>query len=249
MQVRGAISPEDAARINRLDALIDLANNVPSDGGGAKIDLGDFDILGSDPRALNFHLAQGGEPVLRNALQAIQQNPILNEFIQDADALPAQGMQFPIIENPSTMFGLLLGKDVEFSPATRRATRIPRFRFRHGIRCDPRRLAPRNHARAIRLRCDRRRRLIVTPSTAGLAPNDPAFQPPSPTRSFWKSTKLDPKFPPATMAQRIRQSRLDAGGAGCVPWVAPGAELQDPCNTANLRGRSCPFVSLRDSRS
>jgi Ca2+-binding RTX toxin-like protein len=114
MQTRGVISQQAVDRINLLDKIIDLANSVPSDGGGAQIDLGDFDLGTADPRTPNFQLAQQTAHVVRTALAAVQQSSILKTFIDKKNALPSAGMQFPIIENPSTAFGLLLGKDIEF---------------------------------------------------------------------------------------------------------------------------------------
>ncbi|MGI8605381.1 MAG: calcium-binding protein [Verrucomicrobiales bacterium] len=115
LQARGVISQEDVDRVNLLDALINLANSVPTDGGGAKIDLGDFDLgPGADPRTAAFRLAEVTERVWRTPATAILQSPLFREFMEDVDALPGRGMEFPIIENPRTAFGLLLGKDVEF---------------------------------------------------------------------------------------------------------------------------------------
>ena len=114
LQVRGAVTQAAVDRINLLDAIIDLANSVPSDGGGAKIDLGDFDLGPADPRAPDFRLAQTAANVTRTAIAAVQQNAILKTFIDRKNALPSAGMQFPIVENPNSAFGLLLGKDVEF---------------------------------------------------------------------------------------------------------------------------------------
>lgn len=113
MEFRGTISPESAARIELLDKLTTLVDSVPPDGGSAKIDLGDFAIVG-DPRNQSFLLSQAGQTILRTAQQAIQQSQILNQFMDKVDALPNKGMEFPIVENPSSAFGLLLGKDVEF---------------------------------------------------------------------------------------------------------------------------------------
>ncbi|HTL58763.1 MAG TPA: calcium-binding protein [Candidatus Limnocylindrales bacterium] len=114
LQLRGVISQADVDRINLLDKIIELANSVPSDGGGAKIDLGDFDLGSADPRAPNFLLAQTAANATRNAIAAVQQSAILKTFIDKKNALPSAGMQFPIVENPSSAFALLLGKDVDF---------------------------------------------------------------------------------------------------------------------------------------
>jgi Ca2+-binding RTX toxin-like protein len=114
MQVRGAITQQAVDRINLLDKIIDLANSVPSDGGGAKIDLGDFDLGTADPRMPNFQLTQTAANITRTAVAAVQQSGILKTFIDKKNALPSGGMQFPIIENPGTAFNLLLGQDAEF---------------------------------------------------------------------------------------------------------------------------------------
>jgi Ca2+-binding RTX toxin-like protein len=114
MEARGVLTSEDVARIQLFEAIIDLANSVPADGGGAVIDLGDFDIGVGDPRAPGFALAQANSIARRIPLAAELQNSILGEFLDDVGALPAGGMAFPIMENPSCLFGLLLGKDVDF---------------------------------------------------------------------------------------------------------------------------------------
>lgn len=114
LEARGVITAEDVARIQLLDAIIDLANSVPADGGGAVIDLGDFDIGAGDPRTPGFALSQANSIARRIPLAAELQNSILGEFLDDVGALPAGGMAFPIMENPSCLFGLLLGKDVDF---------------------------------------------------------------------------------------------------------------------------------------
>ena len=98
MQTRGVISQQAVDRINLLDKIIDLANSVPSDGGGAQIDLGDFDLSTADPRTPNFQLAQQTAHVVRTALEAVQQSSILKTFIDKKNALPSAGMQFPVIE-------------------------------------------------------------------------------------------------------------------------------------------------------
>lgn len=93
LQARGVITQEDVDRVNLLDAIIDLANSVPADGGGARIDLGDFDLGASDPRLPSFVLSSVNENIVRNAVAAIQQSPLLQPFIDEVDALPARRMR------------------------------------------------------------------------------------------------------------------------------------------------------------
>src|SRR5438105_9655357 len=87
MQTRGAISQQAVDRINLLDKIIDLANSVPADGGGAKIDLGDFDLGTADPRVPNFKLAHETAHVVRTAVAAVQQSSILTTFVDKENAL------------------------------------------------------------------------------------------------------------------------------------------------------------------
>jgi len=114
MEARGVLTSEDVARIQLFDAIIDLANSVPANGGGAVIDLGDFDIGTGDPRTPGFALSQANSIARRIPLALELQSSILGDFLDDVGALPAGGMAFPIMENPACLFGLLLGKDVDF---------------------------------------------------------------------------------------------------------------------------------------
>jgi Ca2+-binding RTX toxin-like protein len=110
----GQVSEADAARLQLLNRIVDFMNSVPSDGGGAKIDLGDFSLGGQDPRAAVFQLANAMPTEVRHAVDAALQNPLLQDFLGDAAGLPGAGLAFPIIQNPQTAIGLLLGKDVDF---------------------------------------------------------------------------------------------------------------------------------------
>ncbi len=110
----GAISPETASRLNLYAQLINFINAVPTNGAGARIDLGDFSLGAQDPRAAIFQLANAVPAVIRNALAPSAQNGDVDGFLDGKDALPGGGMSFPIIENPMTAINLLFGKPVDF---------------------------------------------------------------------------------------------------------------------------------------
>ncbi|MBE0546793.1 MAG: hypothetical protein IH627_03850, partial [Rubrivivax sp.] len=114
MVAGGQVSAEDAARIELLAGIVDFVNSVPGDGGGVKIDLGDFSLGAQDPRSAAFALANTVPVEIRHAADAVLQSGLLDGFLGDAAALPGAGLAFPIIQNPQTAFGLLLGKDVDF---------------------------------------------------------------------------------------------------------------------------------------
>jgi Ca2+-binding RTX toxin-like protein len=114
LETNGAIPPEGADRLRLLDFLIDLANSVPTENGGTTIDLGDFDIGTGDPRAPDFLLSRANSIARRFPPAAILQSALLDQFMDKVNAMPSGGMAFPVIDDPTTLFGLLLGKDVEF---------------------------------------------------------------------------------------------------------------------------------------
>ena len=113
LEAGGQLSPEAADRIYLIGDIVDFVNSVPGDGGGVKIDLGDFRLGGQDPRAAVFQLVNALPTDIRQALELAVQSTPLGGFLDEAAALPG-GLAFPIIQNPQTAFGLLLGKNVDF---------------------------------------------------------------------------------------------------------------------------------------
>src|SRR4029453_928720 len=45
----GAVDPETAARLELYAEILDFINSIPTDGSGARIDLGDFSLGAQDP--------------------------------------------------------------------------------------------------------------------------------------------------------------------------------------------------------
>ena len=110
----GALSPETVARLDLYASLINFINSVPSGGGSARIDLGDFSLGAQDPRAAIFQLANAVPQSIRAALAPGSQSAQLGGFLSGKNALPGGGLSFPIIENPTTAINLLFGEPVDF---------------------------------------------------------------------------------------------------------------------------------------
>ncbi len=119
----GTISQAQADAFNILATLTDISDRVPLDGaGGVQIDLGDFNLGGADPRAAVFELASIIPNSIRDAVSAAAQSPAAMDFLNDLAGFPVvppgggpdgQGLKFPILDNPQTAFGLLLGRNVD----------------------------------------------------------------------------------------------------------------------------------------
>ncbi|MEZ5302675.1 MAG: hypothetical protein R3F11_18870 [Verrucomicrobiales bacterium] len=100
------------------------------------IDLGDFDLGTADPRLPDFELAGITPNKIRTAALAALQNPIVQEFLQQVDGFPkevlpdssfSKGIEFPILENPETAFGLLLGRDVDLFTMDNATQNLPLY--------------------------------------------------------------------------------------------------------------------------
>ncbi len=121
----GVVTQAQADQFDVLSKVIEIANSIPATGAeNVRIDLGDFDLgATADPRAALFDRASQAARTVRNAATAIQQNPLAAAFLNEVktvfpDAIPGsaakgEGMKFPILDNPSSGFGLLLGKNVD----------------------------------------------------------------------------------------------------------------------------------------
>lgn len=124
----GTLTQQQADDFDLLAKIIEIANGVPTGvDSNVRIDLGDFRILdaqagGGDLRSAAFNLANETVGIARNALSAIQQNPLAAEFLASIDEFPTdipgttaegRGLQFPILDNPQSAAGLLFGKNVD----------------------------------------------------------------------------------------------------------------------------------------
>ena len=107
--------------INAVKAIVDVAEfiaSIPTGGPTIFIDLGSFDLGTTDPRtATNL---SGVTPNVTQTVAAITDQINLKGTPQQSQAVtkltsvnePGKGFQFPFFQNPSSMFGLFLGKDV-----------------------------------------------------------------------------------------------------------------------------------------
>lgn len=122
--VNGSITQQQADRFDILAKVIEISNSIPANpGAGLKIDLGDFNLGPADPRVPNFDIAGITPNKIRAAALAALQHPLAQQFLTaingfPKDAVPGaggvgKGMQFPILDQPETAFGLLLGKNVD----------------------------------------------------------------------------------------------------------------------------------------
>ena len=116
LKAGGQVSAEAEARIQLFAKIVSFVNAVPGDGGGVMIDLGDFNLGAVDPRTVGFALVDQAPNEIRHAFDAVLQSGVLNSFIAGAAGLSSNGtgLSFPIIQNPQSAFGLLLGRDVDF---------------------------------------------------------------------------------------------------------------------------------------
>jgi Ca2+-binding RTX toxin-like protein len=120
----GSITQQQADRFDIMAKVIEISNSIPaSPGAGLKIDLGDFNLGSADPRLPNFNIGGITPNKIRTAALAALQHPLAQQFLTAVQGFPkdtvpgasgpGRGMQFPILDNPETAFGLLLGKNVD----------------------------------------------------------------------------------------------------------------------------------------
>ncbi len=95
-----------------LDAVADIADlaNLPLVPGGSRIDLGSFDLGGADIR--NLASVTGLTPRVTQAVDPKAGLPAnVKSYVQQAAAANGGGFHFAFLDNPSSLFGLLLGQD------------------------------------------------------------------------------------------------------------------------------------------
>ncbi len=134
----GTITQAEADQFDVLAKIIDIANAVPTNvDPNVRIDLGSFQLSGgADPRGSLFKLAEQVTTTVRTAFTAIQQNALAAQFLNSLEDFPTdipgttdegQGLQFPILDNPQTALGMLLGKEVDLFTLDNATQRIKLF--------------------------------------------------------------------------------------------------------------------------
>ncbi len=120
----GSISQAQADRFDVMDKIIQIRQAFPTaPGAPVKIDLGDFNFgPATDVRVPSFDIAGITPNKIRTALAAELQHPLAQELIAALRSFPkdvpaggtlGKGLQFPLLENPETVFGLFLGRPVD----------------------------------------------------------------------------------------------------------------------------------------
>ena len=111
-------SRTDLRYINATVALIDLLNHIPTDVDNIFIDLGSFDLTGTDVRSLNdlsgIELTdnQITPPAESPTAQIADSSPSASAFFNKTQDVgdTGTGFQFPLLTTPSKAFDLILGK-------------------------------------------------------------------------------------------------------------------------------------------
>ncbi|MCW1886212.1 calcium-binding protein [Luteolibacter flavescens] len=140
----GAITQDQADDFDILAKIIDIANSIePGAGSNVLIDLGDFDLGTVDPRLPDFDLAGITPNKIRNATLAVLQDPAVQSFVNKTGIFPkeiladgslSKGLRFPILEEPETAFGLLLGKNVDLFTMDNATQQLPLYDIDEFIR-------------------------------------------------------------------------------------------------------------------
>ena len=104
----------DLRFLNVVRDVYNFARSIPS-AGNVMIDIGSFNLGSFDPRVQQ--LGTAAVNIIRNAVPAMQQMavsaPATRTFVSYMNSTPGGGLQFPLLQNPMSVFGLLLGRDVD----------------------------------------------------------------------------------------------------------------------------------------
>ncbi|MHC5544405.1 hypothetical protein ACYOEI_39755, partial [Singulisphaera rosea] len=116
----GYVSADTETFVAQAKKLIDFVFSIPTSGGDAWIPLGSFDVAGGNGNGQGVPLQIGG---FGGSIQYSNPHPASSQQIHDAlltpgskDAgafLDSTGFSFPILQDPTQVFNLLLGKDVD----------------------------------------------------------------------------------------------------------------------------------------
>ena len=106
----------DTAPIQGLATIVSLVNSVPTDASGLEINFGSFDLSGTDVRTVS-NLAGATPNPTGPAFQSVT-DQLDNDshsgdasFLSQLQTLPGGGFDFPILNNPTNVFGLFLGQN------------------------------------------------------------------------------------------------------------------------------------------
>ncbi len=109
------IDQKDRDFIESAAQLISVVNSVPT-GSSLSINLGNFNLGTADVRTPGFNLSSINPKITVTAPSLNSQLSSGSEeanFIASLNSIPGKGLQFPILNNPTTAFNLLLGKDAD----------------------------------------------------------------------------------------------------------------------------------------
>ncbi len=105
----GKIDQQDRNYIESAAKIISLVNSIPLDS-DLSLNLGSFNFGSADVRATGFNLGNVNPSITASAQALVEGSE--KTFITNLKTLPGGGFNLPILDNPSTVFNLLLGKDV-----------------------------------------------------------------------------------------------------------------------------------------
>jgi Ca2+-binding RTX toxin-like protein len=119
-----AVADNDLTFIKRIIGLVDLANSLETDQAGLEpIDLGSFDVDAVEAMGNSLSASQRGALITNEALEQFSEGGLLSSSDPDLPfgeaganhsvhrARKGGGFSFPAFEQPSQLFGLLVGQD------------------------------------------------------------------------------------------------------------------------------------------
>lgn len=126
------IAPSTWDFIDSMADVITLVNSIPTDG-NIKIDLGSFDLGGTDFRSESISNAV---PNITGVAASVEdqiaakipdgENSQAGKFITQLNSMPGEGLEFPILTDPMSVFKLLLGSQ---QPVDLFTYDMPKFEF------------------------------------------------------------------------------------------------------------------------
>ncbi|MDY7007442.1 MAG: hypothetical protein SWX82_26800 [Cyanobacteriota bacterium] len=117
-QWSGTVSPETVQTARNFISAVKSINELSQAASSGKVSFGDFVLTGDDSQLDDVDLSDPNAtlPNLQD-LQLDLPAPIFSagkpEFVTKAETQPGGGLEFPILENPASVFGLFLGQDAD----------------------------------------------------------------------------------------------------------------------------------------
>ncbi len=119
------IAPSTWDFIDSMTDVITLVNSIPTDG-NIKIELGSFDLGGTDFRSESISNAVPNITGVAASVEDQIADSEAGKFITKLNSMPGAGLEFPILTNPMSAFKLLLGSQ---EPVDLFTYDMPKFEF------------------------------------------------------------------------------------------------------------------------